>query len=159
MVDMAKLLLNFAQLESCGKCTPCREGAKRMFETLEKICNGMGEMQDIDTLELLCRVIKRTALCPLGQTAPDPVETTLRLFRGEYEAHILERRCPAGVCTALVKYGILADKCTGCGDCVEACQAGAIKGKENEPHSIDAAICTKCGHCIPKCEFGAIVMA
>lgn len=103
MVDVAKLLLNFSQLESCGKCTPCREGTKRMLETLQKICDGKGEMQDLDTLELLSRVIKTTALCPLGQAAPDPVTATLRDFRDEYEAHIKEHRCSAGVCSALAK--------------------------------------------------------
>jgi len=103
MVDVTKLLLNFTQLESCGKCTPCREGTKRMLEILQKICDGMGEMQDIDNLELLCRVVKGSSLCPLGQAAPDPVATTLGCFRNEYEAHIKEHRCPAGVCTAVVE--------------------------------------------------------
>ena len=159
MVDVTKLLLNFTQLESCGKCTPCREGAKRMLEILQKICDGMGEMQDVDNLELLCRVVKGSSLCALGQAAPDPVATTLGHFRNEYEAHIKEHRCPAGVCTALVEYGIQADKCTGCGICLEACQAGAITGEKDAPHTIDKAVCTKCGSCIQKCQFDAIVRA
>ena len=159
MVDVAKLLLNFSQLESCGKCTPCREGTKRMLETLQKICDGKGEMQDIDTLDLLCRVVKTTSLCPLGQAAPDPIATTLRFYRNEYEAHIRERRCPSGVCNALLDYGIQADKCTGCSICIEACPVGAINGEKNVPHSLDTAVCTKCGQCIRACEFNAIIRA
>lgn len=159
MVDVAKFFLNFTQLESCGKCTPCREGTKRMLEILQKICDGRGEMADIDTLELLCRVIKGSSLCALGQTAPNPIATTLRYFRSEYEAHIKEHRCPAGACTALVQYSIQEDKCTGCGACRRACPAGAITGEKKAPHSIDTAACIKCGSCIQKCKFDAIVRA
>ncbi len=116
-------------------------------------------MQDLDTLELLCRVVKTTSLCPLGQAAPDPIAAALRYFRDEYETHIRERHCPAGVCTALFQYGIQSDKCTGCGICTDVCQVGAITGEKGAPHSIDTGVCTKCGHCIPKCEFSAIVRA
>ncbi len=158
MVDVAKFFLNFTQLESCGKCTPCREGTKRMLEILKKICNGKGEMKDIDTLELLCRVVKSSSLCALGQTAPNPVSTTLRYFRNEYEAHIKDHRCPAGVCTSLVVYEILADKCNGCGACLRTCPAGAIVGEKKKPHSITDR-CIKCGSCFQKCKFDAIVRA
>lgn len=159
MVDVAKFFLNFTQLESCGKCTPCREGTKRMLEILQKICDGKGEMEDIDSLELLCRVVQSSALCALGQTAPNPVATTLRYFRDEYEAHIKEHRCPAGVCAALVQYVIQADKCTGCGACLRICPSGAIAGEKKAVHSINTAACIQCGSCIQKCKFGAIVRA
>ncbi|HMK60775.1 MAG TPA: NADH-quinone oxidoreductase subunit NuoF [Dissulfurispiraceae bacterium] len=157
MVDVAKFFLNFTQLESCGKCTPCREGTKRMLEILKKICDGKGEMQDIETLELLCRVVRNSSLCGLGQTAPNPVATTLRYFRNEYEAHIKEHRCPAGACTALVEYSILADKCNGCGACKRACPANAITGEKKKPHTLDRALCIKCGSCFQKCKFGALI--
>jgi len=159
MVDVAKFFLNFTQLESCGKCTPCREGTKRMLEILQKICDGKGEMADIDTLELLCRVIKGSSLCALGQTAPNPIATTLRYFRNEYEAHIKDHRCPAGVCSALLVYSVQADKCNGCGACRRACPAGAITGEKKAVHVIDTAVCIKCGACFQKCKFDAILRA
>ncbi|NLJ77037.1 MAG: NADH-quinone oxidoreductase subunit NuoF [Peptococcaceae bacterium] len=157
MVDVAKFFLNFTQLESCGKCTPCREGTKRMLEILQRICDGEGEMEDIDTLERLCRVIKSSALCGLGQTCPNPIATTLRYFKEEYVAHIKEKRCPAGVCNRLLQYTILEDKCTGCGVCLRACPSGAITGEKKKPHTIDIDLCIKCGACVKRCKFDAIV--
>lgn len=159
MVDVAKFFLNFTQLESCGKCTPCREGTKRLLEILNRICDGEGKMEDIDTLERLGRVIKSSALCGLGQTAPNPVLTTLRYFRHEYEAHIVDKRCPAGCCSALAQFSILPEKCIGCTVCVKACPAGAISGEKKAVHTIDLDKCIKCGACIDKCKFNAIVKA
>ena len=157
MVDVAKFFLNFTQSESCGKCTPCREGTKRMLEILTRITEGKGKMEDIDLLERLGKVIKSTALCGLGQTAPNPVLTTLKYFRNEYEAHIRDKKCPAGVCQALIKYEILADKCTGCTRCARNCPTNAISGKVKEPHVIDQEKCIKCGTCFEKCKFAAII--
>ena len=157
MVDLARFFLNFTQSESCGKCTPCREGTKRMLEILTRICNGEGVPEDIETLERLGRVIKSTALCGLGNTAPNPVLSTLRYFRDEYEAHIFDKRCPAHVCSALLVYSIVKEKCIGCGRCVKVCPAGAISGEKKEPHEIDPDKCIKCGSCIEQCKKDAIV--
>lgn len=157
MVDVARFFLNFTQSESCGKCTPCREGTKRMLEILERICQGRGCPEDIEALERLGRVIVRTSLCGLGQSAPNPVLSTLRYFRKEYEAHIFDRRCPAGVCPELLVYTIDQDKCTGCGMCARSCPAGAISGEKKQPHQIDTAKCIKCDSCFQKCKFGAVV--
>ena len=156
MVDIAKFYLEFIVDESCGKCSPCRIGTKRLLDLLTKITEGNGEPEDLDTIEELCEHIKQSALCGLGQTAPNPVLSTLRYFRDEYEAHIKEKRCPAGVCKALLSYNIDRDKCRGCTLCARTCPAGAISGTVRQPHTIDTAKCVKCGACIEKCKFGAI---
>ena len=157
MVDIAKFFLEFTVDESCGKCTPCRIGTKRLLEILNKITSGNGTMEDIDKLEELCYYIKENALCGLGQTAPNPVLSTLRYFRHEYEAHVKEHRCPAGVCKALLSYSIEADKCRGCTLCSRVCPVGAISGTVKQPHVIDTQKCIKCGACMEKCKFNAIV--
>ncbi|ANZ43687.1 NADH-quinone oxidoreductase subunit NuoF [Cloacibacillus porcorum] len=156
MVDVAKFFLNFTQSESCGKCTPCREGTKRMLEMLEKITDGKGEDGDIEKLEKLASSIKAGALCALGQTAPNPILSTLRYFRDEYEAHIKEKRCPAGACHHLLTYKI-TDACKGCSLCAKNCPVNAISGEPKQKYVIDAAKCIKCGACLTKCPFKAIV--
>ncbi len=156
MVDMARFFMDFIQEESCGKCTPCREGTRRFLQLLEKICDGKGEPEDVDALEELSEVIKETALCGLGQTAPNPVLSTLRYFREEYEAHVLEKRCPAKRCVNLLDFEVDADACTGCGLCFRACPADAITWKKGEKAVIDKEKCVKCLTCYAKCKFDAI---
>ncbi len=156
MVDVARYFLHFTQEESCGKCIPCREGTMRMLQILEKICAGQGTPEDLDTLESLCRVVQSTSLCGLGQSAPNPVQATLRYFRSEYEAHIYDKKCPAGVCADLLDITLDAGKCKGCTLCIDVCPTGAINGERKTPHKIDAALCIKCQACIVKCKFGAI---
>ena len=157
MVDIAKFFLEFTVDESCGKCTPCRIGTKRMYEILDKITKGKATLEDLDKLRALCYHVKANSLCGLGQTAPNPVLSTLRYFRDEYIAHIVEKRCPAGVCKDLLSYEIQADKCKGCTACARVCPAGAISGSVKNPHTIDKSKCLKCGACIEKCRFGAII--
>ena len=156
MVDIAKFFLEFTVDESCGKCTPCRTGTMRLLELLEKITSGNGEMADIERLEELCDYIKSASLCGLGQTAPNPVLSTLRYFRDEYVAHVKDKKCPAGVCKKLLNYSIDADKCKGCTACARKCPVGAISGKVKEVHVIDTSKCIKCGACIATCKFNAI---
>jgi NADH:ubiquinone oxidoreductase subunit F (NADH-binding)/(2Fe-2S) ferredoxin/Pyruvate/2-oxoacid:ferredoxin oxidoreductase delta subunit len=158
MVDVARFFLNFTQSESCGKCTPCREGTKRMLEILTRITEGQGRDGDIELLEGLARSIKETALCGLGQTAPNPVLSTLKYFRSEYEAHIYEKRCPAKVCEKLLRYEIGSD-CRGCGLCVRQCPVQAVSGTLRQKHVIDQTRCIKCGTCLEACPFKAISKA
>ena len=156
MVDIAKFFLEFTVDESCGKCTPCRIGTRRMLEILEKITKGQATMEDLDKLEELCYHLQSNSLCALGQTAPNPVLSTLRYFRDEYIAHIVDKKCPAGVCKDLLQYKIDPDKCKGCTLCARTCPADAIIGKVKEVHMINPEKCLKCGACMEKCRFGAI---
>ena len=159
MVDVAKYFLTFLQDESCGKCVPCRLGIDRMLEIVTDITEGRGKPEQIPLLEELADTVSQTALCGLGKTAPNPVLTTLRYFRSEYEAHIKTKKCPAGVCKALVTYSIEPAKCTGCGVCLRACSHQAITGAKKEPHVIDIKLCQKCGICRSECKFDAITVA
>ena len=156
MVDIAKFFLEFTVDESCGKCTPCRVGTRRMLEILDKITKGQATMEDLDKLEELCYHLKENSLCALGQTAPNPIISTLRYFKDEYIAHIVDKNCPAGVCKDLLQYKINADKCKGCTLCARTCPNNAIIGSVKEVHMIDQAKCVKCGACMEKCRFGAI---
>jgi len=156
-VDIARFFMDFCHEESCGKCTSCREGTKRMLEILINICEGKGKEGDIELLEEMGEVIKDASLCALGQTAPNPVLTTLRYFRDEYEAHIRYKRCPAGVCHNLIKYSIDFEKCIGCGSCLKVCPADAISGEKKQPHKIDQDKCIQCGRCYEICKFESII--
>ena len=156
MVNVAKYFLDFTQEESCGKCVPCREGIKHMLAVLKRITEGKGKEVDIEFLVKTGEMIKKTSLCQLGGSAPNPVLSTIRYFRDEYEAHISEKRCPAKVCTALITYSIIEDKCTGCMVCVKACPQQAITGERKEPHKLDQSKCNKCGICYEICKFEAV---
>jgi NADH-quinone oxidoreductase subunit F len=159
MVDFARYFMTFTQQESCGKCVPCRIGTKAMLATLERICAGEGKPEDLDYLMELGAHIKRSSLCGLGQTAPNPVLSTLRYFRDEYEAHILDRRCPAKVCKGLITYSIVPENCTGCMVCLRNCTSNAVRGAKGEVHTIDAALCTRCGVCKNVCQFDAVLVS
>jgi NADH:ubiquinone oxidoreductase subunit F (NADH-binding)/Pyruvate/2-oxoacid:ferredoxin oxidoreductase delta subunit len=155
MVDIARYFMEFIQDESCGKCTPCRVGTKRILEILERICAGLGREGDIEQLEMLAGQVKISSLCGLGQGAPNPVISTLRYFRNEYEIHIHEKRCPAKVCRALIRYDI-TDSCTGCTVCARNCPVTAIHGERRNKHVIDPDVCIRCGICMQVCNFSAI---
>jgi ferredoxin len=156
MVNMARYFVQFTQEESCGKCVPCRVGTKRLLETLDRITKGHGREDDITRLEDLAAGIKALSLCGLGQTAPNPVLSTLKYFREEYEAHIIHKKCPAKVCKGLLTYRILEDKCKACGACLRACPSGAITGEKKVPHKIDPAKCVRCGACFEVCKFQSV---
>ena len=163
MVDMAKFFLEFTVDESCGKCTPCRVGTKRLLELLDKITDGKGTLEDIDRLEELCNYIKANSLCGLGQTAPNPVLATLKFFRDEYITHVVDKKCPAGVCKSLLSFAIDQDKCIGCGKCAKNCPVDAITktnyvapGHKLPSYTIDTSKCIKCGACVAGCKFNAI---
>lgn len=159
IVEVARFFMNFTQHESCGKCTPCREGTKNMLAILNKIVEGRGTMEDLDTLEELAEVVKESSLCGLGKSAPNPVLSTLKYFRDEYIAHIRDKKCPAGVCTALTTYTINQEKCKGCSKCARNCPVGAIDGVIKSPYKIDQSKCIKCGACMKGCAFGAIELS
>ena len=157
MVNIARFYLEFIVEESCGRCVPCRVGTKRMLEILTDITKGKGTPEMLVELQSLAETIKDTALCGLGQTAPNPVLSTLRYFMDEYKAHVEEKRCPAGVCTDLLHYEIISDKCIGCTACARACPVNCISGAPKQVHVIDQEKCIKCGNCLVKCRFGAVV--
>ncbi len=156
MVNVARYFVQFTQSESCGKCVPCRVGTKRLLETLDRITKGHGRSNDIERLEKLSAGIKSTSLCGLGQTAPNPILSTIRYFRSEFEAHIKDKKCPAKVCKALLTYTINEEKCKACGACLRACPSGAITGAKKTPHTIDQSKCIKCGSCFEVCKFGSV---
>jgi NAD-dependent dihydropyrimidine dehydrogenase PreA subunit len=158
MVNVAKYFLSFTMSESCGKCTPCREGNARLLDILTRICDGKGRQGDIELLEKLAKAIIKGSLCALGKTAPNPVLTTIRYFRDEYEVHIEDKKCPAKVCKPLIKYTIIPDKCTGCLACLKICPVNAVSGKKEEVHTIDQDKCTKCGSCYNICKFDAVLV-
>jgi NAD-dependent dihydropyrimidine dehydrogenase PreA subunit len=158
MVDVARFFTAFNEDESCGKCSTCRLGTQRLREILERICAGQGKMSDLEALTTIGNLMKEATLCGLGQTAPNPVLSTIRYFRDEYEAHILEHRCPARVCKTLIRYRIHPDLCTGCMACARQCPTGAAHGERKQPHIITQETCIKCGACQVACKFGAVTV-
>jgi len=156
MVDLARYFMNFVQQESCGQCLPCRWGTQVMLDTLNRICGGQGQPGDIEKLERLARTVKVASLCGLGQTAPNPLLSTLRYFRAEYEAHVVEKHCPAHVCRGLIRYEIVPDACTGCMVCARHCSVAAISGEKGGPHVINPELCTRCGVCMQVCKFNGV---
>jgi ferredoxin len=156
VVDVARYFLSFLMDESCGKCLPCRLGLKSMYEFLDRFSRGEGSMEDIEDLYSLAKAIQDGSLCALGGTAPNPVLTTLKHFRSEYEAHIVEKKCPAGVCKALITYWIDPETCTGCGLCARNCPQNCISGERKKVHQINENICIRCGMCLDSCNFGAV---
>ena len=157
MVDIAKFYLEFTVDESCGKCTPCRVGTRKLLQYLDKITKGNGEMEDLEKIDELATHMQKSSLCALGQTAPNPILSTMKFFKDEYIAHIQDKTCPAGVCKSLIKYEIIADKCKGCTLCARNCPVQAITGTVKQPHVIDTSKCIKCGLCMSNCKFGAII--
>jgi len=156
IVDVAKFYLNFTVDESCGKCAPCRIGGRSLLNILDKITKGKGTQQDLDNIESIALAMKKGSLCALGQTAPNPILSSLKYFPDEYKAHIEEKRCPAGKCKNLITYSIDADKCIGCTACARKCPVGAISGERKQAHTIDQAACIKCGACLVACKFDAV---
>jgi NAD-dependent dihydropyrimidine dehydrogenase PreA subunit len=156
MVDLARYFMNFVQQESCGQCLPCRWGTQVMLDTLTRMCDGQGQLGDIEALERLATTVQMASLCGLGQTAPNPVLSTLRHFRAEYEVHVYDKRCPAGVCRGLITYEIDPEVCTGCMVCARNCTVGAITGEKKQPHVIDPELCTRCGLCMQVCKFNGV---
>ena len=157
MVEVARFFMNFTQNESCGKCVPCREGTKRMREILEKIVAGKGTLEDLELLEELAETVSKTALCGLGKTAANPILSTLKYFKDEYIAHVVDKKCPAGVCSALKTFRIDETKCRGCSLCAKKCPVGAISGELKSPFVIDSEKCIQCGACQASCNFGAVI--
>jgi ferredoxin len=158
MVDVAKYFMNFLRDESCGKCMSCREGTQQLWYLLDKITSGNGNMDDLETLEELAAAVRDASMCGLGQTAANPILSTLQYFRNEYIAHIKDKKCPARVCKPLIRYEIIAERCTGCMACLKTCPEGAISGKRKELHTIDQESCIKCGACMEVCKFEAITI-
>ena len=156
MVDIARFFMEFTQEESCGKCTPCRVGTRRILDILEKICDGKGTLEDIDRLEILCHEVARNSLCGLGQGAPNPVISTLKHFREEYIAHVVDKKCPAKVCRSLIRFEITSPACTGCMVCARNCPVEAITGERRQLHIIDTKTCIRCGICAQVCNFNAV---